>query len=79
MKRLLVIFLIFIIASISACSNQKTEDSSGIAENIPTEPATDDAVDSVGDGLSEVDSIEDELSNEELNDLDAGLSDIENI
>jgi len=79
MKRLLIVFLIFMFASIAACGNQKTEDSSGIAENIHTEPVTDNAVDSVGDGLSEVDSLEEELSNEELSDLDAGLLDIENI
>ena len=43
------------------------------------ETTGDAAVDTVGKDLNNVDGIEKDLSTEDLNDLDAGLADVENI
>lgn len=76
-KALLLIFTILLI-SIVACQKAQT----GATQSPTTEKAVatgDAAVDAVGNDLNTADSVEKDLDVSELNDIDSGLSDLENI
>ena len=76
-----------LIISIVACQQakepvmEKKEDA--MQKDVPkagTAPATGEAaVDAVGNDLTNVNNVEKDLSTDELNDLDAGLTDVQNI
>ena len=72
---LLILFLIFIVG----CKQKVSESANKPIEAIKTAelPTGDSAVDSVGQAIGGIDDIEKEMN--ELNDLDSGLSDVENI
>ena len=78
MKKILLVAFIALLILAAACKKvTKTE------TNLPTPPkaeTTGDAtVDAVGNDLNNVDSIDKDLSDEQLNDLDSGLTDVQNI
>ena len=76
-KTILVIFMLLVVF-MTACQAPKKEASvtKPVAAETPVEDAT---VNSVGSGINNVDSVESDLNVDQLSDLDAGLSDIENI
>ncbi|HLG24699.1 MAG TPA: hypothetical protein VI564_07260 [Candidatus Nanoarchaeia archaeon] len=80
MKKILIIAFVLMIVVLAACQKQaaevKKQDTSG---DSAASQASDKAVDSIGTDINNVDSIDAELSTDELNDMDAGLSDVENI
>lgn len=76
MRKILFIF-IFIILLISAVACKKPVKEETTKKVVA--PVTDTAVDSVGNAIKNVDDIDQDLNIDELNDLDSGLSDIENI
>ena len=73
MKKLLALIFVLMLVSLVACKKgameKKTED---LAANEPV-------VASVGNDINTVDSEEDDLTAEELEDLDSGFSEVENI
>ena len=77
MKKILSLFLIFMLISIAACKQQSSEMEK--KADAMEKTASTDAVDSVGNDISSVDNIENDLSSDQLNDLDSGFSDIESI
>ena len=84
MKKTLLSILIILIISIVACKPAAQVPSKDVMEkktDAMGKPAAtgDAAVDAVGNDLNNVDSVEKDLSTNELNDLDSGLSDVENI
>jgi len=85
MKKILLSMLVLIIISVAACQQAAKEPvmekKPDVMEKAPaTITATGDtAVDAVGNGLNNVDSVDEDLSADELSDLDSGLSDVENI
>ena len=85
MKKILLSMLVLIIISVAACQQAAKEPvmekKSDVMEKAPaTITATGDtAVDAVGNGLNNVDSVDEDLSADELSDLDAGLADVQNI
>lgn len=88
MRRILLSVLILLVISISACQQaakepvmEKKEDAmQKEAPKAETAPATGEAaVDAVGSGLTNVDSVEKDLSSDDLSDVDAGLADVQNI
>ena len=69
MKKIMMLLLMIMVVSIVACKPvQKEAAQSGDA-----------AVDAVGNDLNNVDAVDQDLSTDELGDLDTGLSDVENI
>ena len=72
MKKALLLLLMIMIISIVACKPVQKE-------VTPTTQTGDAAVDAVGNDLNTVDTIDQDLSTDELGDLDTGLSDVENI
>ena len=76
-KAIIVIFLIMLVF-IASCKRTVKQDTTKV-ETPKVETTGDAAVDSVGKDLNNVDSIEEDLNIDELNDLDSGLQDIQNI
>ena len=86
-KKILLSVFIMLIISIVACQQakepvmEKKEDA--MQKDVPkagTAPATGEAaVDAVGSGLTDVDAVERDLSSDDLSDVDAGLTDVQNI
>jgi len=81
MKKVLLSIFILLIISISACQQAKEPVmEKKEAPKVEAAPATGEAaVDAVGNGLTNVDAVEKDLSSDELSDLDAGLADVQNI
>lgn len=76
MKKILFSILMLIIISIIACQPVKKE----VKVEVPKVETTDDATtDSFGSDMGNVDSEDKELSSNELEGIDSGFSDIENI
>ena len=74
MNRLVTFILIVLLISIVACKQAKQP------QDVMEKPKTTDAaVDAVGKDLNNVNSVENDLNIDELNDLDSGLVDIDNI
>ena len=78
MNKILLSVFIFLLISIAACQRAAKEDVMQKTET-PTAATGDAAVDAVGNDLNSVESVEKDLGTDELNDLDSGLSDIQNI
>ncbi|MBI2650235.1 hypothetical protein HYX04_02885 [Candidatus Woesearchaeota archaeon] len=77
---ILFIFLIFLIACQQAAKEPVMEKKADAMEKAPATAATGEAaVDAVGSDLTNVDAVEKDLSSDELSDLDAGLTDVQNI
>lgn len=81
MNKILLSVFIFLLISIAACQQAaKTGTKAVTTTPTPTTGATGDAaVDAVGSDLNNVNNVEKDMSADELNDLDSGLSDVENI
>ena len=85
MKKILLSIFILLIISIVACQQAAKEavmeKKEGVMEKTePKVEATGNAaVAAVGNDLNNVDSVEKDLSTDELSDLDSGLSDVQNI
>ena len=88
MKKILLSIFIMLIISISACQQAAKEPvmekkEGAMQKEAPkaeTAPVTGEAsVDAVGNGLTNVDAVEKDLSSDDLSDLDAGLTDVQNI
>ena len=77
MKRILLSIFIFLLISIVACQQAAK------TVTTTTAPAThttgDAAVDAVGKDMNSTDSVEKDLSTDDLGNLDSGLSDVQNI
>lgn len=84
-KTTAAIFLIFAVIFIAACNpqakkqEQVTQRPESPATATPEATTGNAAVDSVGQDISNVDSIEKDLNTDQLDDIDAGLEDIQNI
>lgn len=74
MKKILLSFFILVLISIVACQKAVKK-----VETPKVEATGDAAVDAVGNDLNNVDSVEKDLSGDNLSDLDSGLQDIQNI
>ena len=85
MNKILLSIFILLIISISACQQaakepvmEKKEDA--MQKEVPKVETTGEAVvDAVGNDLTNVNNVEKDLSTDELSDLDAGLTDVQNI
>ncbi len=75
-KTVLVVFMLLVVF-ITACQAPKKD--TAVTKPVAVTPVEDAAVNSVGAGINNVDSVENDLNADELSDLDSGLSDIENI
>jgi len=73
MKKILVSFLVLTLVVIAACGQK----SAGTAQNTPA--AVDSAADSFGNSVNSISSDENDTSASQLNGVDRGLSDVENI
>ena len=78
MKKIILAVLIAVLISISACQKQVTQKPSEIKAQ-PIGTTGDAATDSFGNGVSNVNSEDKELSSSELDGIDSGFSDVENI
>ena len=84
MKKILLSIVILIVIFIAACQQpvkeQVMEKKGEVMEKTPATTATGEAaVDAVGNDLTNVNSVEKDLSTDERSDLDAGLTDVQNI
>jgi len=85
-KEVLVSIFFLLIISLAACQRakdvmeKKTDVTDKQEDAMEKSSATEDAaVDSVGNDLTNVDSVEKDLDTESLNDIDSGLDDVQNI
>ncbi len=76
-KAILVVFMLLVVF-MTACQAPK-KDTAAAKPAAAETPVQDATVNSVGSGINNVDSVESDLNVDQLSDLDAGLSDIENI
>ena len=76
MGKLKCLFLMLMLLSVVACQKGKT---TGVNDLAPQNTSEDAAVNSVGNDITNADSVEKDLSADNLNDLDSGLTDVENI
>ena len=77
-----ILFLILVIVSLFAVGCQKA--GTGVVENKApieetTATTTDAIVDSVGNDINNVDSVDKDLSSDDLSGLDSGLNDVQTI
>ncbi len=86
MKKILLSIFILLLISISACKQavkkeivEKKEETPKIPETPKVETTGNAAVDAVGNDLNSIQSVEKDLGAEELDEIDSGLQDIENI
>lgn len=79
MKKILLSIFILLIISIVACQKAVQKEVEKAPEAPKVETTGEAAVDAVGNDLNNVNSIEKDLSDDELSDLDSGLTDIQNI
>ena len=79
MKKAIFPIFILIIVFIAACQQAVQKDAMEKAAETPKTAAGDAAVDAVGSDISNVESVEDDLSADGLGDLDSGLTDVQNI
>ena len=88
MKKILLSVFILLVISLAACQQAAKEpvmEKNGdvMQKEVPkveTAPATGNAaVDAVGNGLTNVDDVEKDLSSDDLSDVDDGLADVQNI
>ena len=78
MKKAILVVFVLLVIFMTACQAPKKE-ASAAKPAAAEKPVEDAAVNSVSAGISNVDGVESDLNVDELSDLDAGLSDIENI
>ena len=71
--------LIVMVISIVACKKAVKEETPKLPETPKVETTGNAAVDAVGNDLNSIASVEKDLSTDELNEIDSGLQDIENI
>ena len=74
---LFMLVLIILVVSVAACKPAAKAPAGDVMEKPAA--TSDAAVDAVGNDLNNVDSVEKDLSTNDLSDLDSGLSDVENI
>lgn len=81
MKRALMFIIIVMIVFISACQKQVKEETQKPSETQtpPAETTGDAATDSFGNDMGNVNNEDKELSSSELEGIDSGFSDVENI
>ncbi|HLC62144.1 MAG TPA: hypothetical protein VJI52_03960 [Candidatus Nanoarchaeia archaeon] len=76
MKKILVPFLVLMLVVIAACGQRSA---SNIQEPPVKEAVVDSAADSFGNSVDAINSDENDTSASQLNGVDQGLSDVENI
>ena len=83
MKKILLPIFILLVISLAACQQAVKEPvmekKTDVMEKIPATGTGEAAVDAVGNGLTNVDDVEKDLSSDDLSDVDAGLADVQNI
>ena len=85
MKKIMLSIFILMVIFIAACQQpvkeQVMEKKGDVMEKVPAAVTTtgEAVVDAVGDDLTNVNNVEKDLSADELSDLDAGLTDVQNI
>lgn len=79
MKKIIFPVFILIIFYIAACQQAVQEEVMEKPAEILKTATGDAAVDAVGSDISNVESVEDDLSADGLADLDSGFSDVQNI
>ena len=77
MKKTLLSIVILIVIFIAACQQSVKEQV--MEKTLATTATGEAAVDAVGNDLTNVNSVEKDLGTDELSDLDAGLTDVQNI
>lgn len=77
---LFIVLMIFAAACAPKAPAPDVMEKKEVMEITPAAPATGEAaVDAVGDDLTNVNTVENDLSTDELGDLDSGLADVQNI
>ncbi len=76
MKKILVSFLVLMLVVIAACGQKSA---SNVQESPVKEAAGDLAADSFGNSMNSVNDDENDTSSQQLDGIDQGLSDVENI
>ena len=82
MKKLLLPMIIILIISLAACQQAKEpvmEKKTDVMEKTPITGTGEAVVDAVGNDLTNVDTVEKDLSTDELSDLDSGFENVQNI
>lgn len=83
MKKAFLFVIVILLIFIAACKPAAQAPGGDVMQkkDIVEKPAAtgDAAVDAVGSDLNNVNNVEKDLSADDLNDLDSGLSDVENI
>ena len=74
MKKLLSLIIVVMVFFLVAC--QKPVEQEAMKKAGTTSDA---AVDAVGNDLNDVNDVEEELNTDDLNDVESGLNDVENI
>ena len=72
---MLVSFLVLMLVVIAACGQK----SAGTIQNTPAKAAPDSAADSFGNSVNDANSDENDTSASQLNGMDQGLDDVQNI
>lgn len=78
MKIIPLVVLVFLLVFIAACQQPKIVEKPA-AEKPVSATTGEAAVDAVSSGISNVDSVERDLSSDELSDVDSGLADVQGI
>ncbi len=84
MKKIIPLIFVLTVFLVVACQQARkgvAETKENITKQVEAPKATtgEAVVDAVGKDLSNVDTVEKDLSTDELNDLDSGLADVQNI
>lgn len=86
MKKMMFLIFVLLLISIAACQQTAKKEimkkKAGIAPQTPAVETTatgNAAVDAVGNDLNNVNSVEKDLSADQLSDVDYGLADVQNI
>ena len=85
MKKILLSIFILLLVSVAACKQAAEKEVMEKKEEVmeketpKVETTGNAAVDAVGNDLNSIASVEKDLSTDELNDVDAGLTDVQDI
>ncbi|MBI2542240.1 hypothetical protein HYV80_06025 [Candidatus Woesearchaeota archaeon] len=81
MKKVMLLIFALLLISIAACNQAAQEPVIDKADSMEKVPAAtgDAAVDAVGNDLNNVDGVDQDLSDDELSELDSGFDDVQNI
>ncbi len=79
MKKLILPILILVVVIVAACQRSVQNDAMQKAAQTTKTATGDAAVDSIGSDISNAETAEHDLSDDNLSDLDSGFNDVQNI